>query len=261
MKYIWLLLFTPLVIISLWYISTPESSKNVTEIIPRVTNERTPSPIPTPSIRTIQYKDQTIAYDLFTAKPSAITLVPNYTTKTSVRSLMESYSCTLAINGGFYDTRDQPLGYVVSGREHIGKPLQSALFNGFISIDMDNKALIDTAVPSDSSKIILQTGPLLISEDKTLPLAISNEKHARRMIAATTESGKLVFITTYNAEAVFDGPTLGDLPSITMSIAQKESLSIHAAINLDGGSASAFFSKTLSLDEITPVGSVFCIQE
>lgn len=81
------------------------------------------------------------------------------------------------------------------------------------------------------------------------------------MAAAVTLSQQIVFMTIYTADAVFGGPLLGDLPAFVDAIAKRESLPFVSAINLDGGSASAYSSKNVSLDELTPVGSIFCIKE
>lgn len=197
-----------------------------------------PVPTPTPAI-----SDGSYAYQLFTA--SHITLLPNYTEKQTSDEL--GSSCTAYINGGFYDTSNAPLGLVRIGDTVISKQIQSRLLNGFVS---------DEGINVQAGNFSIQTGPQLIESGKPLSLKIQNDEHARRMVAA--EADTLIFLAIYNADSVFDGPLLADLPIILDEINNKENLGIVQAVNLDGGSASAFYNGTVRLSELTPVGSLLC---
>jgi len=157
-----------------------------------------------------------------------------------------------AINGGFYDTANKPLGLFRIGETVLAKQIQSNLLNGFLSDDG-----ITVAVPT--GRFVLQSGPLLIQRGNPLPLKIQNDEHARRMVAAKTGEGFL-FLTVYKEDSVFEGPLLADLPKVIQKINTKENLGIVDAINLDGGSASAFKNAETTLSELTPVGSLFCIK-
>ncbi|KKW11013.1 MAG: hypothetical protein UY49_C0010G0009, partial [Microgenomates group bacterium GW2011_GWC1_49_7] len=78
------------------------------------------------------------------------------------------------------------------------------------------------------------------------------------MVAAKTGEGFL-FLTVYKEDSVFEGPLLADLPKVIQKINTEENLGIVDALNLDGGSASAFDNGETSLSELTPVGSLFCV--
>lgn len=122
---------------------------------------------PTPQIsktppKTISANDETYAYDIIVADPINITLIPNYSERKSARSVVEQKACDGAANGGFYDTDNKPLGYVRVENDTISNPIPSALLNGYVSID--TTATIGSTVPPDSSRIILQTGPLLFEK-------------------------------------------------------------------------------------------------
>ena len=64
----------------------------------------------------------------------------------------------------------------------------------------------------------------------------------------------------YFPDQEYSGPLLARVPYILEKIAKKEQITIPDAINLDGGSASAFLSPDTHLTELNPVGGYFCIQ-
>lgn len=191
---------------------------------------------------------------------SAITLIPNFSEKIDTRSLVDANGCSAAINGGFYDTAGKPLGFFFTNNRILGKQIQSALLNGYFWADATGTALISTDLPSNISyRFALQTGPMLLFNGQTMPLAIQNDEPARRMVAAKTRDNTYVFLTVYDENSVYGGPLLSDLPSAVEEISNQEKLRIADAINLDGGSASAFYNGDIMLSELTPVGSMFCI--
>ncbi len=218
-----------------------------------------PTPLATPVSKIVKVNGETFTYAFFRSPPTDISLIPNFDSKTDVTSLILSNTCNSAVNGGFYDTKSQPLGYFVTKGQKIHNSIQSTLLNGYFWID-EGKASITSTPPSKSTGIALQTGPMLVENGKPRILHLSNDEHARRMIAVIENTGNVIFLTLYNTDAVFEGPLLRTLPELVDKIALLESLGITSAINLDGGSASAFYSDTTKLSELTLVGSVFCIK-
>lgn len=224
------------------------------------------SPIPTPTtveqsnkVKTISFDGIKYAYAYFIIQnPSNLLLIPNYSHPKDTESLMVDNGCISAINGGFYDKDNKPLGHFQSAGKVISAQIKSDLVNGYVWANASGSAVISSQLPSADYNFALQTGPMLLFDGKALPLAIHNDTHARRMIAAKDE--KLIFLSIYNEESVYEGPLLADLPLITKSISTKENLNIMDAINLDGGSASAFYNGETKLSEITPVGSLFCVK-
>lgn len=194
------------------------------------------------------------------ATPSSVTLIPNFREKKDSRALMQAHGCTGAVNGGFYTTSNAPLGLFRTDDHRYGEKIDSDLTDGFLWIDKEENAIIASEIPNESFRLALQTGPLLLFNKQALTLSIHNDLQARRMIAAKSADGFLLFVTVYNPNSVFDGPLLADLPEIIQKISDKERLHIADAINLDGGSASVFYHEKTSLSELTAVGSLFCIQ-
>lgn len=220
-----------------------------------------PSPTltPTPPPKTITYNGETYAYDIILTYPKDISLIANFTQKTSVQSIIESSQCVAGVNGGFYDTQNKPLGYFLTD-SYTHNVIQSALFNGYFVISSDNNASVASSLSLGTRRVGLQSGPLLFTDSRKQPLRIQNDEHARRIVAAVTSDDAVLFIVLYESESSFNGPFLADLPSFIDALNTKESLRIVDALNLDGGSASAFYSANTRLSEITPAGSVFCIK-
>lgn len=218
-------------------------------------------PLPTKEVsehKVITFHNEQYAYAYFIVQQTShLSLLPNFSERVDAETLKATHACTSVINGGFYDKENKPLGLFQTGDTIYGRRLDSALFNGFVWEDASGTAVISSEPAPEPVQFVLQTGPLLLFHELPLPLAIHNDQPARRMVAA--KNSELLFITVYKEDAVFDGPLLGELPKIIEEISQKENLHISAAINLDGGSASAFYSADTRLSELTPVGSVFCI--
>jgi uncharacterized protein YigE (DUF2233 family) len=252
-------IFISLVVLLLIKRSRIEPKTSAPLPAPSLSQEGTPvhaSPVPS---KTVSVDGQIYVYALMRTDPSKVTLIANFTDRLDTTSLMRKHACRMGINGGFYDTDTKPLGLFVTEGETVHIDSENALFNGFLSIDQKDKETI-LPDPPTLTRIALQTGPLLIQKGEPLPLRIKNDEHARRMVGATTTDGQSVFLTVYNPEAVFEGPLLGNLPDAVREISSLESIPIDAAINLDGGSASAFYSDATKLSELTPIGSLFCIK-
>jgi len=211
--------------------------------------------------KTIEANGLISGYSYIELSPAQAQLIANFPKRMSSGEIMETKACMGGVNGGFYDTQNNPLGLFRTNGTELRGPSTSTLINGFFSVSSENKASISSEIPATAARIALQTGPMLYWEGRPLKLAIRSDERARRMAAALTDDGKILFFAFYSADAVFDGPLLGDMPLLIDEVNKTEKLHITSAINLDGGSASAFYASGVRLSELTPVGSFFCIKE
>lgn len=219
-----------------------------------------PSPLPTSSVKssTVSWNGIAYVYEYFEVKDiSKLTLIANFMQKKTSELLIKENSCQYAINGGYYDKNDKPLGLFINSSLKT-QSIESALINGYLSIS--NKPTISFD-PPDNPIIALQTGPILIVDGKKLKLAINNDEHARRMVAGISSKETLVFMTIYIPTSFVQGPQLEDLPDIIEQINKTLPNPLVSAINLDGGNASMFKNKDVYIPEVLPIGSLFCIQE
>ena len=186
---------------------------------------------------TVTWNDVTYRFEYFEIYDiSQLSLIANFTQKKSSELLIRENNCQNAINGGFYDTNNKPLGLFINSTLNTSS-ITSALVNGYIAIA--NRPTIDFDLPENPT-IALQTGPMLMMDGKKLKLIIANDEYARRMIAGITSKGTLVFMTIFVPETEVQGPQLADLPDIIEKISTRLPNKIVNAINLDGGNASIF---------------------
>lgn len=190
----------------------------------------------------------------------SLSLIPNFSEKLPASSALGKYNCKFVSSAGFYTETNKPVGLFI----HNGTTLESfktnALFNGILSVNDFATSRITRDVPSDRLSIGLQTGPILIENSFARKLAIKNDKPARRVVAAVTGENKLFLLVIYTELGSFDGPYLNDLPEILKTAQKDIGQEFADAINLDGGSASAFYSPGVTLSELSPVGSFFCVR-
>jgi uncharacterized protein YigE (DUF2233 family) len=211
---------------------------------------------------TLKIDGETIAYGFMTIPPMTDTLlVPNFAEKRLSKEIAVSNGCMYYANGSFYDTENRPLGLFRTGTVILKSATQNPLINAFIWRNTSGQFLISKSIPPEDSKWALQTGPLLLNEGIPLSISVRNDEYARRMVAGVDHAGSIVFFVVFGVGQFHTGPTLESLPDIIHAISRKERLGIDTAVNLDGGSASAYSDGRLTMEELTPVGSLFCIRK
>jgi uncharacterized protein YigE (DUF2233 family) len=222
-----------------------------------------PTPVPTstphvPSaLPTISFEGKTFSFSFFPVPAnSSLVLIPNFKDRKSFETITSTNGCTAAINGGFYQENNTPLGWFVAEGKTIAPPVSSTLFNAFLRITRDGAVTIEGE--ASSAYYGLQAGPRLLEDAEPRTLRIRNDEPARRSVVGTTSEGQTILLIIFSPEQVFEGPYLEDLPEIVTLISTKQALAIKDAMNLDGGSASAFYSEETRLGELTYVGSVLC---
>lgn len=226
--------------------------------LPSVSATVTPSQPPLRQSVDTQQNGKTYRVAWLTADPSILTLIPNFTQKRTARSLIENKECDAVVSGGFYTKDNQPTGLFITEGTTIRSAIPNTLLNGYFVVDTQNRAAASFSVPTQTPRVGLQTGPVLMQDGKAMKLTIRDDEFARRVIVAIDTKDSVVFFVVYNPDNPYEGPKLADVPGLVAEVATR--LDIRDAINLDGGSASAFITEDLSLEELTAVGSFFCIK-
>lgn len=225
----------------------------------KIFNSPIPTSTPFKNLIEIDYEEQKLSVSWFEMdKNQQISLIPNFTEKENASDIFRNNSCSGLVNGGFYTPENSPIGLFVSSDKKISNYQNNLLFNGFLKFK-DSDASITSNPNVDGYDIVLQTGPVLFRNSRPVNLAIRNDSFDRRMVAGVTDS-KVIFMSFYNKSSVFSGPYLGDLPGLIDQFGKLTNTKVIDAINLDGGSASAFYTSNFSLSEISPIGSAFCIK-
>jgi hypothetical protein len=201
-----------------------------------------------------------LAFYLEVPDASNITLLPNFDQAKNAFDLFAYQDCAGVISGGFYTPEGTPTGLFVSEGETLKKFTSSSFLNGVYSINDFETPRIGKAVPRDHLRLGLQAGPVLIENSFAQNLSILRDEEARRVVVGVTGENKTVFIVFYDPKSVFMGPMLEDMPRALELFGEKTGVVLADAMNLDGGSASAFFTAELNLSEASPVGSFFCVK-
>ena len=217
----------------------------------------TPTPAFLPA-DTFAYRFNSFPYRVswFIANPKTLTLIPNYSQKRTGTEVNGANSCNHLVNAGFYNQDGTPIGLIVNNGQIINGFQTNLLFNGIFSVS-DKIPEISAKTPQ-SPRLAVQSGPILISGGQPQILDIKDDESARRIVVAITKDERLFFLSFYNPESVYEGPLLTDLPAHLQKFEELSRVDISDALNLDGGSASVFITKEVSLGELTNVGSFFC---
>lgn len=220
------------------------------------------SPAPTP-----EYKNQ-VTFDFNgkritgvwykVADPFNLYLVANFNDKKSAVDVFEAKNCRFLSDAGFYMKDSTPTGLFISEGTQIKGFYENKLFDGVLSVNYLGTPRITRVVPGDNLRIAVQTGPILKENIDYQNLIISEDKEARRVIAGVTGTNELYFVVFYEKISAYLGPNLSDMPEVLRMFERNSGITFADAINLDGGSASAFYTEGFSLSELSPVGAFFC---
>ena len=257
MKKISLVIFFISLVSLIYFFTNWEKEKSKVEIKEEV--ESISVEIPENRQNAISFNDINYVYYYEVIKDSStIKLFPNFNEKLASDKLKEAENCDILVNAGFYTKDSKPLGLFISEGAKLSELTKSSLVNGIYSINFLDTPRITKHLPDDPLRVALQSGPLLI-ENGYLLNVYGSENYERRSIAAVTGINESIFMIIFQEDGYLKGPTLEDLPKIINKINLKHSLQIADAINLDGGSASAFLTPSSKIKEYTNLGSYFCI--
>lgn len=227
----------------------------------------TPTPILTlnfPNLLDIEINQNTyrVAWEKVENSKNLV-LIANFNQRLPSQKIVSDNKCLRAINGGFYTTSYLPLGLFSIRGEKLGNLRESHLTNGFFWIDEEGATSIGNKVPEEilSLPFIFQSGPLIKINGALQKLSIVNDKPARRMFIAIDNDGQVVFLTVFDEKNLLHGPYLESLGELVNMMENKLAINLIDVLNLDGGTASTFWSGASSLDETSLVGSILCERE
>lgn len=210
------------------------------------------------------YDNQPLAiYAVVIPDDAKLNLIPNFSEREYGERIAEKYGCQSAVNGGFYQKNNTPLGLFQTEGITYGKQIKSTLVNGFLWQEAGGKRIIEKNPPQNLENLdfLLQSGPYITVGYR---LKLVSDERARRMLLGMTKEGKVYFLVVLSKENVFDGPYLADLPLIFQEPEVQNVIPLTSLLNLDGGSASFFLSKKgnekYTLSELTSIGSLFCLK-
>ena len=165
--------------------------------------------------------------------------INNLSEKKETSEIYLQNKCNLAINAGFYTKQDTPLGLLMIDNKLLSSEIKnSPLLNGFV-YKKKEKLIVSDSFDSSGADFVFQSGPLLKIDGEEVA-TLQNDVMARRVILLNLSEDKTAVIVVYNSNSYFSGPTLDELGLVLTDFEEKSGYLVINAINLDGGTASAF---------------------
>ncbi len=211
-----------------------------------------------PGYRAVSVGGINYEYVTAAADPKKISLIGNFDQPAASADLATASGCAAGVNGGFYGQDGQPLGWWEANGQVYKNYTHNNLLNGYAGVNEAGSLVIGSGEPRGKWRWGLQSGPLLVQDGKALALVMAADKPARRSVLAKTRPGTGELIMIFGDRSALDGPVLAELPMIIEAIGRQEGWQITEAINLDGGTAAAFYSPEVKIPEVVAVGSWIC---
>ncbi len=177
----------------------------------------------------------TVDLALFSTKSCTLRMIDQPIAPRELAQVMEQQSCFAGVNGGYFDPDYGPIGLLIVDGRTIA-PLQRArLLTGMLTASVRGVQIMRTREFSRQQKLnaAVQCGPFLVDLDRPVR-GLEGVREARRTFAAITKSDRaaLGFCTEVS---------LADLAKILATVQIADGFKISRALNLDGGSSSAFW--------------------
>jgi len=179
---------------------------------------------------------QRVIIDLavFSAKSTALRVIDNPDGQ-GLSAMMKREKFVCGVNGGYFDTEFKPIGLRVADGTTLSPLRRARLITGILLQSDRGIDVIRISEFSGTKKVIaaIQSGPFLVEGNNRIR-GLNDSQMARRTFAgiATNDRAFLVFCSDV---------TLAELANIVATTPIIADSKIRRAMNLDGGSSSAFW--------------------
>jgi exopolysaccharide biosynthesis protein len=172
---------------------------------------------------------------LFSTKSAVVRVTDNPAGNEDLASVMRRVRGLAGVNGGYFDPQNAPVGLLISDGKLIAPFRKARLLSGVL-LAAKGRVEILRATEYSSRKTAtaaLQCGPFLVDGGAVVS-GLNNTKPARRTFVVTARSDRVAI--------GFSSPvTLAQLGEILATTRLAPELKVQRALNLDGGSSSAFW--------------------
>jgi uncharacterized protein YigE (DUF2233 family) len=180
--------------------------------------------------------DTTVDLALFSSKTATLRVLDNPDGDSDLAGAMRQRSAIAGVNGGYFDPKFAPIGLrVIDGA--VSSPLiRARLLTGVLSASRDRGVEIVRLGEWSRNRRVdaaLECGPFLVDLG-TRVHGLDDTRSARRTFAAVARGGRA-------ALGYCDDATLAGLAEILATVQLSEGFTVWRAMNLDGGSSSAFW--------------------
>jgi uncharacterized protein YigE (DUF2233 family) len=171
---------------------------------------------------------------IFSAKSSLLHLIDNPEGQ-SLAAAMRSDRCAVAVNGGYFDAEFKPIGLRITDRKIVSPLRRARLITGILLQSDRGIDVVRAGEFPRPKKIIaaVQAGPFLVEAGEPIR-GLNGSQMARRTFAGLTTDDHALL-------GVCSGVSLAELAKILATTPIAAEYKIRKAMNLDGGSSSAFW--------------------
>lgn len=184
---------------------------------------------------------------IFSSKSCALRVVDNSNGEKNLADAMEQAKCAAGVNGGYFDPNFAPIGLRIIDGEMFAPLRRARLLTGVLISSARGIQIVRVSEFSRKQKLeaALECGPMIVDLGAKVR-GLDDTRSARRTFAAVDRNDRAAL--GFCSEATLAG--LGRILATQFAADFK----IQRALNLDGGSSSAFWFKRKD-------GSVFSISE
>ena len=177
----------------------------------------------------------TIDIALMAAKSGTLRVIDNPTGSEGLADAMRRGNCVAGINGGYFDPNFKPIGLTISDGMIISPLTRARLLTGVLCSSYRGIEIVRLGEFSTKQKLnaAVECGPFLIDLGNRIR-GLDETRSARRTFAAVARGGKA-------ALGVSSDLSLAQLSDVLSTISLRDDFKIWRALNLDGGSSSAFW--------------------
>ena len=179
--------------------------------------------------------EATLDLALFSTKSAIVRVTDNPGGNEDLASVIRRVRGVAGVNGGYFDPQNAPVGLLISDGKLIAPLRKARLLSGVLVATKGRVELLRAAEYSSrkNATAALQCGPFLVDGGAAVA-GLNNTKPARRTFVLTTGSDR--------AALGFCSPvTLAQMGEILATARLTPDLKVQRALNLDGGSSSAFW--------------------
>jgi Predicted periplasmic protein len=179
---------------------------------------------------------QRVAVDaaVFSAKSTALRAIDNPDGQ-RLGAVMKREKCVCGVNGGYFDTEFKPIGLRVADGQTFSPLRRARLITGIVLQSDRGIDVVRVSEFSRAKKIIIaiQSGPFLVEGSKRIR-GLNNSQMARRTFAGIGTNDRAFL-------GVCSDVSLAELANILATAPIAADSKVRRAMNLDGGSSSAFW--------------------
>jgi exopolysaccharide biosynthesis protein len=180
-------------------------------------------------------EEATVDLALFSTKSTTLRVIDDPEGDDNLAAVMRRSRGLAGVNGGYFDPQNAPVGLVISDGKLIAPLRKARLLSGVLVATKGRVELLRAAEYSSrkTTTAALQCGPFLVDGGTAVP-GLNATRPARRTFVLTSGSER--------AAIGFSSPvTLAQMGEILATASLTPDLKVQRALNLDGGSSSAFW--------------------